>query len=197
MHGNSKGKERMIRSLVIVDVQNDFSQPNGALHCPNGAKRIEVINSLIVKKWDHIIATMDAHNDYSEEFNIYRPHCKIGTWGQEFDSRLYSECVNVIFKKGQDKAPSYSGVKDSNGKETGLGDMFHGFENVYVVGVATDVCVMATAIDLSPTAGRVIVIEDACWGITEKGHEEAIEKLKTIDPKRIVVRKSSELDFLI
>lgn len=173
--------------LLIVDVQNDFC-PGGALAVPGGDEIIPVINSL-ARKFDVVVLTQDWHPaghisfasshagkqpfdlvelDYGPQV-LWPDHCVQGTNGAEFHGHLDVPNAQAIVRKGyRPKIDSYSGFIEADRKaETGLAGYLRerGVTAVTIVGLATDFCVVWTALDARRQGFEVSVIEDACRGI--------------------------------
>ena len=148
----------MSRALVVVDVQNDFCE-DGSLAVTGGAAVAAAISARLAEpdagqRYAHVVATRDHHHDPGDHFSAapdYRdswpPHCVAGTAGAEFHPALRTDRIEAVFSKGAYSA-AYSGFEgDSEG--TALGDWLRarGVTAVDVVGIATDHCVRATALD--------------------------------------------------
>lgn len=181
-----------MRALILVDIQNDFL-PGGALAVPDGDAVIPVANRLAARDdlFDLVIATQDFHPADHQSFAAQHPgrapgelidlhglpqilwpvHCVQGTRGAAFADTLDTARVDRVFPKGTDpEIDSYSGFFDNgHRKATGLGDYLRerGVREVVVVGLATDYCVKATAIDAASIEGveRVILSLDGCRGV--------------------------------
>lgn len=158
-----------MQALVIVDVQNDFL-PGGSLAVPKGDAVIPVINELQLE-FELITATQDWHpvdhvsfavnHENKEPFDeieidgvtltLWPEHCLCETVGASFPASLNMSNVSAIFRKGMDRhVDSYSGFFDLNKERgTGLGDWLKGMgvTELYVVGLAAEVCVAYTALD--------------------------------------------------
>jgi nicotinamidase/pyrazinamidase len=81
---------------------------------------------------------------------------------------------------------SYSALMDNNGKNpTGLSSIINKLDEVYVVGIATDVCVLNTVLDLRTFNFNTTVIIDACAGVIDSGVKSAIENMKNNGAKII------------
>jgi nicotinamidase/pyrazinamidase len=176
-----------MKSLIIVDVQNDFC-PGGALPVPEGDRVVEVINR-IQPGFDLVVATQDWHPAGHGSFAASHPgrspgeqielaglpqilwpvHCVQGTWGAELHAGLDRSRIARVFHKGTDPGvDSYSGFFD-NGRRTstGLGEYLkdQGVTDVYVCGLATDYCVKATALDAAASGFKTHLLEDGCRGV--------------------------------
>lgn len=177
----------MTQAFVIVDVQYDFL-PGGALPVAEGDRLAPLINALM-PHFDLVVATQDAHPQDHVSFAASHPgqaigavidadgleqrlwpvHCVIGSRGAELVHDLDRRRVARVFAKGsQSGIDSYSGFFD-NGRRaaTGLGDYLreHKIDEVFVVGLALDYCVRATAIDAASLGFRTTVILDACRAV--------------------------------
>jgi nicotinamidase/pyrazinamidase len=141
----------MAEALVIVDFQNDFS-PGGALPVPDGDAIAPRVRELIDSgRFALVVATRDWHPAGHGSFTtshppgIWPPHCVAGTPGAELHDAVPRERVDVIVDKGTDpQSEGYSGFE-----ETGLAQLLRdrGIDRVTIVGLATDYCVRATALD--------------------------------------------------
>lgn len=148
----------MTRALIIVDVQNDFCE-GGSLPVSGGAALAAEISSVLasgvdVPSWDHVVATKDHHIDPGPHFgdspdyvDSWPPHCVAGTAGAEFHPALDTDRIEAVFEKGEYTA-AYSGFE---GHASGIGLAawlrMRDVSDVDVVGLATDHCVRATALD--------------------------------------------------
>jgi nicotinamidase/pyrazinamidase len=160
-----------LKALVIVDVQNDFC-PGGALPVPEGDLVVPIINEL-QSHFDLVVATQDWHPpnhlSFADNGGIWPVHCVQQTCGAEFLPQLNQERISRVFQKGQDwEIDSYSGFFDNDHKRaTGLGQYLKeaGVDEVYVCGLATDYCVLFTALDARRLGFETTLIEDACRGV--------------------------------
>jgi nicotinamidase/pyrazinamidase len=135
-------------ALLVIDVQNDFT-PGGALGVPHGDEVIARINELIASgRFTPVLATRDWHPPDHGSFAPEGPwpvHCVAGTSGAELHAGLDREGIDAIVDKGQARdTEGYSGF-DATGLAETLRDA--GVDAVTVVGLATDYCVRATALD--------------------------------------------------
>lgn len=146
----------MSNALIVVDVQRDFCE-GGSLAVPGGAAVAAGITELLYGAdlpWDHVVATRDHHVDPGEHFSSdpdfvrsWPPHCVVSTEGAELHPALDASRMEAIFDKGE-YAAAYSGFEGRSGG-TPLADWLrqHDVTDVDVVGIATDYCVRATALD--------------------------------------------------
>lgn len=188
-----------MRTLVIVDVQNDF-MPGGALAVPEGDQIIPVINRLI-DNFDLVVATQDWHPGGHMSFASSHPgkkpfdviewdgmeqvlwpdHCVMGSAGAAFHDDLAMERIEAIFRKGVDKdIDSYSGFYDNGRrKSTGLAGYLRerGAEELWFCGLAADFCVRYTIEDAIGEGFRAFLIEDATRAIDAEGFDKVKKEL--------------------
>ncbi len=148
-------------ALVVVDVQNDFADPEGGLYVQEGEQVVPVINEETAAAraaGAFVVYTQDWHPETTPHFakdgGTWPVHCVAGTWGAELHPDLEVVEDAPIVRKGVDGGDGYSGfsVRDPvSGEEsaTELGRHLEeaGIERVVVTGLAGDVCVKATALD--------------------------------------------------
>jgi len=162
-------------ALVIVDVQNDFADPKGSLSVRGAPAVIPVINAQAALARRHgalVVLTQDWHPMRTPHFirdgGPWPPHCVVDTWGAEFHPALDVAGGTPIVRKGSNGEDGYSAftMRDpASGDEvpTMLDPLLEtaGVEEVVVVGLATDYCVKATALDAINLGFRTIVLSDA------------------------------------
>ena len=190
-----------MKTLVIVDIQNDFLK-GGSLAVPEGEKIIKPINK-IIKQYDLVIATKDWHpkNHISFASNhqdkkigdiinvngvdqvLWPDHCIQNSYGSDFPEQLdISKLAKVVYKGSDANIDSYSGFFDNGHfRSTGLSDYL---KSKYVykidyVGLATDYCLKYTAIDSVSEGFKTRVLINCIKGIEEKGCELALNEMKS------------------
>jgi nicotinamidase/pyrazinamidase len=181
-----------MRGLLIVDVQNDFTE-GGALGCDGGAAVAAGISAFLADKADHydtIIASRDWHdadNDNGGHFatvdapdfvTTWPVHCVAGTPGAAYHPDFDTSSVHHHVKKGQG-VPSYSmfeGATDDGETVVELLDR-HGITEVDVVGIATDYCVLASSKDALGAGRKVRVLTDLVASVTPETGAAALAEL--------------------
>lgn len=156
-------------ALIIVDLSNDF-MPGGALAVKGAEEVLGPINYLAAEGgYDYVVASQDWHPEKHDSFKSWPPHCIAGTPGADFHPLFQMRNVHAMVRKGFDpERDSYSGFYDEAGHSNGLAELLRAREitDVDIVGIATDYCVKATAIDAAQKAGlRTRVLLDACRGV--------------------------------
>src|SRR3954462_2521213 len=145
----------MSRALVVVDVQNDFCE-GGSLAVSGGADVAAAITRYIKSSsYAYVVGTRDRHIDPGAHFaedpdfvDTWPPHCVAGTPGAEFHPNLDASRLEVVFSKGAHTA-AYSGFEAATDDGTTLADWLRArnVDEIDIVGLATDHCVRATALD--------------------------------------------------
>ncbi|MFG2581117.1 nicotinamidase [Streptomyces malaysiensis] len=182
----------MHRALIVVDVQNDFCE-GGSLAVTGGADVAAAITDLIGEAtpgYRHIVATRDHHIDPGDHFSdnpdyehSWPVHCVAGTEGvgfhPNFAPAVASGAIEAVFDKGAYQA-AYSGFEGSDEHGTPLAEWLRRREvtEVDVVGIATDHCVRATALDARREGFAARVLLDLTAGVSPGTTERALEELR-------------------
>jgi nicotinamidase/pyrazinamidase len=159
-------------ALIVVDVQNDFADPAGSLSVPGGDAAIPFINEQIDavrSTGGTVVYTRDWHPEKTPHFakdgGLWPVHCVAGTWGAAFHPQLVVAGPEVL--KGTGGEDGYSGftVRDpvtAAESPTILESLLRdaGATGVAVLGLATDYCVAATAIDAARLGFATTVLAD-------------------------------------
>jgi nicotinamidase/pyrazinamidase len=170
----------MSRALLIIDFQNDFT-PGGALAVEEGDEIAEPIRRL-APLFDHVFATRDWHPPDHASFETqggpWPVHCVQGTHGAELHPAMRDIQVEGIVDVGAEREDEgYSGFENSK-----LEDMLRegDVDEVAVVGLATDYCVRASAIDAAKLGFDTTVITDAIRAVDVNpgDGERALEEMK-------------------
>uniref|UniRef100_A0AAU3GWD8 nicotinamidase n=1 Tax=Streptomyces sp. NBC_01401 TaxID=2903854 RepID=A0AAU3GWD8_9ACTN len=183
----------MHRALIVVDVQNDFCE-GGSLAVAGGADVAAAITDLIGQAqpgYRHVVATRDHHVDPGDHFSAapdfehsWPPHCVAGTEGvgfhPNFAPAVASGAIDSVFDKGA-YAAAYSGFEGTDENGTGLAEWLRtrSVTAVDVVGIATDHCVRATALDAAREGFVTHVLLDLTAGVSGATTERALEELRT------------------
>ena len=172
----------MADALIIVDYQNDFARPDGALSVPAGEEVAGHINELAASGgYELVVATRDwhppDHGSFKEQGGIWPVHCVQGSDGAELHPALDTGPVDAIVDKGQDPETEGYSAFDA----TGLAETLRarGVDAVTVVGLATDYCVKNTALDALREGFAVTVDRAGVRGVDVKpgDSELALEEL--------------------
>ena len=182
----------MSTALVVVDVQNDFCE-GGSLPVAGGAQVAASITEHLQHNADRyaaVVATQDWHHDPGEHFSddpdfvdSWPQHCVVGTPGADFHPALETSQIQATFRKGANEA-AYSGFEGlttgPDGGEVALAPWLreHGIDAVEVVGIATDHCVRATALDAAAEGFTTTVLLDLTAGVAPATTSDALRQLR-------------------
>jgi nicotinamidase/pyrazinamidase len=171
------------RALLIIDFQNDFTA-GGALAVPDGDAIAGRVSELIDSgDFDLVVATRDwhppNHGSFKAQGGPWPPHCVQGTHGAELHPSLDRSKIDAVVDAGYEPwLEGYSGFE-----ETDLAKVLreHDVDEVNVVGLATDYCVLQTSLDALRQGFRVTVDRGGIRGIdVDEGDSElALEELRS------------------
>jgi nicotinamidase/pyrazinamidase len=169
-------------ALLVIDFQNDFC-PGGALAVPHGDEIAPRVNELIDSgRFDLVVATRDwhppNHNSFKAQGGPWPPHCVQGTDGAELHPSLDRSKIDVVVDAGyRPELEGYSGFEETD-LEQDLRE--RGIERVTLVGLATDYCVRATALDALRDGFDVTVDPEGVRGIdVQRGDSQrALDELR-------------------
>lgn len=183
----------MSRALIVVDVQNDFCE-GGSLAVEGGGGVARSISALVGTDraggdYDVVVATKDWHVDPGEHFadpgvgpnflDTWPVHCVADTDGAGFHPEL-DIALDEVFLKGR-RTASYTGFDGAAAADESirLGDWLRarGVTEVDVVGLATDHCVRATALDAHAAGFTTRVLLEHCAGVAPDTTEAALAEM--------------------
>jgi nicotinamidase/pyrazinamidase len=203
--------------LIIIDVQNDFC-PRGALAVEGGDSVIPVINA-ISPSFATVVATQDWHPENHVSFakahpgkepyesveigglvqELWPEHCLAGSPGAAFHKDLDLIPVGLVVRKGRSPGlDSYSAFFENDRRTpTGLDGFLRelGTKTVFLCGLATDYCVLFTALDAARLGFSTVVIRDGVRGVGVP--EGSVERaFSSMAEAGVRIAGSSELSFL-
>jgi nicotinamidase/pyrazinamidase len=176
----------MGRAVIVVDVQNDFCE-GGSLAVAGGADVARAVSARLAQGgFDHAVATRDHHIDPGAHFSAtpdyhdtWPRHCVVGTGGEQLHPDLDTEHVEAVFDKGE-YAAAYSGFEaTSDGVPLAAWLRAHDVDAVEIVGIATDHCVRATALDAARAGLATTVRLDLTAGVSATTVAAAVEEMRT------------------
>jgi nicotinamidase/pyrazinamidase len=172
-------------AIIVVDVQNDFCE-GGSLAVAGGAAVARAVSArLAAGGYEHAVATRDHHIDPGAHFSAqpdfvdsWPPHCVMGTDGVQLHPELDTARIEAIFDKGEYRAAysGFEGQRDGVPMAQWLRD--RGVDTVEIMGIATDHCVRATALDAVSAGFATTVRLDLTAGVARTTVESALEQLR-------------------
>jgi nicotinamidase/pyrazinamidase len=174
-------------AAIVVDVQNDFTE-GGSLAVTGGTGVAAAITAhLRSASYEHVVATRDHHIDPGTHFaaqpdyvTSWPAHCVVGTAGVELHPDLDRSLLAAVFDKGEYQA-AYSGFEGHGPGDVGLADWLRsqGVDAVEVMGIATDHCVVATALDAAREGFATTVRLDLTAGVAPETTAAAVDRMKS------------------
>ena len=180
-------------ALLVVDVQNDFADPDGSLYVGGGETAITVINEHVAaarRAGSLVVYTQDWHPastpHFAKDGGIWPVHCVAGSWGAELHRDLVVAGPSIL--KGTGGEDGYSGfaVRDpASGAETQteLGAMLaeRQIERLVIVGLATDYCVKESAVDSAHRGFATTVLADGIRAVNLRPGDGARAVAEMVD----------------
>ncbi|MDO5022079.1 MAG: cysteine hydrolase family protein [Eubacteriales bacterium] len=173
-----------MKALINVDYTYDFVAPDGALSCGVPGQAIEKRITELTKKFhndgDFVVFAIDSHDPkdkFHPENKLFPPHNKDDSLGQE----LYGSLKELY--KSIDGSENLWYTKKSRysafcGTELLLKLRERRIDEVHIVGVCTDICVLHTAVDAYNLGFSIVIHEDAVASFNPQGHEWALNHFK-------------------
>ena len=179
-------------ALIVVDVQNDFSDPQGSLYVGEGEEVIPIANREIERALSAgamVVYTQDWHPadtpHFEKDGGVWPVHCVKESWGAQLHPGLHVE--GHVVRKGEGGEDGYSGftVRDpSTGRHgpTGLEELLRekAIRRVVVLGLATDYCVKETAVDAVRLGFDTTLLREGVRAVNLQsgGGERALEDVR-------------------
>ena len=170
----------MKKALLNIDYTNDFVAEDGALTCGKPGQVLEDYIVQLTKEFheqgDYIAFLIDLHfeNDtHHPESELFPPHNIAGTEGRNLYGQLealYQEIKDDANVEYFDKT-RYSAFTGTNLE---LQLRARKIEELHIVGVCTDICVLHTAVDAYNRGFKIVVHEQGVASFNQAGHEWAL-----------------------
>lgn len=170
------------RALLVLDLLNDFTEEGGALYCGPAVREIlpRVVTRIgeARRAGEPVIFICDRHRPDDREFMMFPPHCIAETAGAGLAPELTFRENDILIAKRR-----YSGFfatdLDLHLRELGV-------QEVVLVGVCTNICVLYTAVDARQLGYEVTVIRDEVASFDGQAHEFALSQMEQVLKARIV-----------
>jgi nicotinamidase/pyrazinamidase len=176
------------RVLITVDTQEGFTRKGNLASdtCTAAVPRIRKIVEEEQSSGVPVIFTKDSHREGDPEFEMFPPHCIVGTDEHELVEELREFEPHAAAVVQKNRYSAFHGTKlDEILRELAP-------EEVHVVGLCTDICVLHTTADLRNRDYRVIVHRDAVETFNTPGHDNedvnrwALSHIESILGARVV-----------
>jgi ureidoacrylate peracid hydrolase len=161
-------------AVLVVDMLNDFLEPNGAMPLPEGQRLYEPIRRLLAAaraNGSPVIWICDTHPQGDREFDKRTVHCLTGTWGAQIVGALEPAEDEYRVPKRR-----YSGFYETD-LDLRLREL--GMAHVILAGVVTNICVRSTAHDAFFRGYDVIVVEECVAATGQREQESTLYDIET------------------
>ncbi len=167
-----------MRALLVVDMIHDFV--DGKFGSKGARNIVAKVKELVEKfrKDGMVVYLKDSHSAEDPELAVWGQHAMRGTWGSQIVEELAPAEGDVVIEKNTYDGFLFTELEDVLRKSN--------VDEVYLCGVATDICVMHTAFGAFARNFRVYVVEDACSGTSPEKHRWALEYMRSIYGVKIV-----------
>ncbi len=168
-----------MRGLLVIDVQRDFVDPNGALYFKGAESVVEPILERVREYKSRglpVITTQDWHDPEDREFEVWPKHCVAGTDGARLTEKLEMEL------EGYENHHAIKKARFSAFYKTNFEDLIKelGIDEFEVVGVVTNICVLFTVEELRNRDIPVKVYTKGVKSYDEELHEFALRQMKEV-----------------
>ncbi|MDM5154811.1 isochorismatase family cysteine hydrolase [Bacillus sp. DX1.1] len=175
----------MKRALINIDYTYDFVAEDGALTCGKPGQDIEghlvETTKQYMENGDYVVFAIDKHEEndsHHPETKLFPPHNLAGTKGRD----LYGG-LQTLYEKHENHENVYYMDKTRYsafaGTDLEMKLRERGIQEVHLVGVCTDICVLHTAVDAYNKGFHIVVHEKAVASFNEQGHQFALEHFKS------------------
>ncbi len=164
-----------MNGLLVIDMLNDFIREGKKLEVPKGRDIIPQIERSISKARSHgidVIYAKDTHSEEDEELDNWPPHCLEGTEG--------SKVIDELEPEDQDLEISKHGFSSFRGTNLDQELRERGIEELILVGVLSDICILHTSIDAYYKGYDVTVLEDCVATLSEDRHNFALKHIDKV-----------------
>lgn len=163
-----------MKALLVIDMLNDFILEGGALETGSAGRAIVPFVRERIEEFreagDPVIFIADNHEIGDKEFDNFPPHCIKDTKG--------SEIIDDLEVLKEDKIIRKRRCSSFYGTDLDLYLRENKIEEIYLVGVCTNICVLYTAMDGRNISYRVNVYEDGVASFDQQAHDFALKEMK-------------------
>lgn len=159
-------------ALIVVDMQNDFVKPGGALVVESAASTVPRIGSLLERarqRGVRVVYTQDTHFEGDREWEIWPEHCRSGSWGWRIVEELKPSPDDVICQKNR-----YDGFYG-----TWLDHFLRvwGVQHLVLTGTVSNICVLHTAASAGLRWLRLVAPADGLSALTDFDQAAALRQI--------------------
>lgn len=164
-----------MKALLVIDMLNDFINENGSLYTGEAGKNIIgfVVNKIKTFRGNgyQVIYICDNHENDDKEFEMFHPHCIANSEG--------SKIINELDVKKGDKVIKKRRYSSFFGTDLDLYLREKEIDELYLVGVCTNICVLYTAADARNLGYNVNIYKDGVASFNQEAHYFALNEAKS------------------
>lgn len=186
-----------MKALVVIDYTNDFVADDGRLTCGEPGQAIESriadITKMFVDEGDFVVFAVDVHDEndpHHPESSLFPPHNLRGTSGRYQYGQLgelYEQIKDQVYWMDKTRYSAFAGTDlEIKLRERNINEL-------HLVGVCTDICVLHTAVDAYNQGFRIVIHEDAVQSFNADGHMWALDHFKNTLGAEIVKADGSNV----
>ncbi|MBP1992124.1 cysteine hydrolase family protein [Paenibacillus eucommiae] len=164
------------KALIVIDYTVDFVV--GKLPCGQPGidieQRIAGVTELFVDEGDYVVMAVDLHDEtdvYHPEHKLFPPHNIRGTEGRDLYGKLkdvYEANRGAIYWMDKTRYSAFCGT------DLELQLRARGIQELHLIGVCTDICVLHTAVDAYNKGFQIVIHQDAVASFNPQGHDWAL-----------------------
>lgn len=156
-------------AVIVVDCQNDFCHPDGALYAPASEEAIDGVNEVLDATSGTVYYTYDTHEEDDPEFEQWGEHCLNGSWGHELHEDVDKYYPTQVVQKD-----TYDAFHETKLHERLQRD---DIDTLVICGTLVNVCVQETASSAALHGYDVYVVEDAVGYLEEDQKQAALDHI--------------------
>ncbi|BBI32971.1 cysteine hydrolase family protein [Cohnella abietis] len=165
-----------MKAIIVIDYTVDFVVGNLPVGQPgiDIEQRIVQLTKQFAEQKDFIVMAVDLHEEedvFHPETKLFPPHNIRGTAGRDLYGQLgswYSDNKQLVYWMDKTRYSAFCGT------DLELQLRTRGIEEIHLVGVCTDICVLHTAVDAYNKGFRIVIHQDAVASFNQPGHDWAI-----------------------
>ncbi|GLC89213.1 cysteine hydrolase family protein [Lysinibacillus piscis] len=180
----------MKKALLVIDYTYDFVATDGKLTCGEAGQaldgKIAALMQQFVADNEFVVCANDLHEEqdiFHPETKLFPPHNIRGTKGRE----LYG-LVSETYIQHQQRILWLDKTRYSAFAGTNLAILLkeRGIEEIHLVGVCTDICVLHTAVDAYNLGISTVIYADGVASFDAAGHEWALRHFEHTLGARVI-----------
>ncbi|MCF6137302.1 cysteine hydrolase family protein [Pseudalkalibacillus berkeleyi] len=184
-----------MKALVVIDYTNDFVAEDGRLTCGEPGRAIESrivdLTKMFVNDGIFVVFAVDVHDEndpHHPESSLFPPHNIRGTSGRYQYGQLgelYEQIKHQVYWMDKTRYSAFAGTDlEIKLRERNINEL-------HLVGVCTDICVLHTAVDAYNKGFGIVIHEDAVQSFNADGHAWALDHFKNTLGAEIVKAEGS------